>query len=134
MPFVEGVRHHAYVHGLAEFVLLLVVVWSSMWWKLFERLRMMSPWMELDVQLYRHWPWLFPCGFALDAAVLYLLGCSPSGFALQGEILNRFGWTPRRDRWLAVAWFSLVLIAILVLVALTCHSILDVASRITPSV
>ena len=94
------------VHGLVGLVwLVILALFVPKFAELFDRLREkgeLPAVTEFVMQLSRHSLWLLPLGLAIDAAVLYVLGR-----------------LPRRDRWRAVAWFSLVLIAMLVLCALT---------------
>ncbi len=94
------------VHGVAGLGLLVYLAFFvPKFEELFARMQEQGELPSLTafvLLLSRHSLWLLPLGFALDAAVLHVLGR-----------------LPRRPFWPVVAWFTLVLIALAVLYVLT---------------
>ena len=99
------------VHGLVGLLWLVILAWFvPKFAELFTRLREkgeLPALTEFVMQLSRHSLWFLPLGLAIDAAVLYVLGR-----------------LPRSHRWRAVAWFSLVLTAMLIFLLLTIFCLL----------
>ncbi len=94
------------VHTLAGLVWLATLAsFLTKFGELFVRLQQKSELpalTEFVMRLSPHSLWLLALGLAFEATVLYVLGC-----------------LPRRQGWLAVAWFSLVLIGMIALDGLT---------------
>jgi type II secretory pathway component PulF len=93
------------VHGLAWLVLLVILAcvvpnFTNLFAALHER-RQLPALTEFVTISSRHSLWLLPLGFAVDGAILAVLGR-----------------LPERHRWLVVAWFGAVLVAIPALVLL----------------
>jgi len=109
------------VHGLAGLVLLAILAWFARTCGesvvRLHRLGELPDLTEFVVQISPYLLWLLPSGFAVDAAVLYALRRLPGTL-----------------RWLAMAWFSLVLIGMLILDVVTSLGILDFVLRITTTV
>jgi hypothetical protein len=108
------------VHGLAGLYLLrLLIFFVPKFGDLFVRLEKQGELASLTafvLLMSRYWVWLLGVGFLLDVGVLHTLGRSP-----------------KKRRWVAIAWVSFVLIVIVVVSVLLIVGLLLPVQRMSRS-